>query len=99
MHCIVAFPWRLTVLNKPFIIPDDSHSSSLKKIECSVVPFWLLLAYFLAGFPMSFSRSFRVEAKDFQISASNGGLIKLSEWSRKNYNTIFPWKIWSSLDG
>ncbi|KAB1206137.1 hypothetical protein CJ030_MR7G014282 [Morella rubra] len=40
------------------------------------------------GFLMSFTRSFRVEAKEFHVSVSVGGVVKLTEWSRKSVSAI-----------
>lgn len=38
---------------------------------------------------MTFSWSFRVEAKEFQVSVSDNGVVKLSEWSYKSLSSIF----------
>lgn len=38
---------------------------------------------------MGFSWSFRVKAKDFEMSIGGSGVIKLAKWSRKSLNSIF----------
>lgn len=37
---------------------------------------------------MGFSRCFRIEGKEFQVSVSDGGLVKLTEWSCKSHSSI-----------
>lgn len=37
---------------------------------------------------MGFSCCFLIEAKEFQVSVSDGGLVKVSEWSHKNHISI-----------
>lgn len=38
---------------------------------------------------MSFSRSFSVEAKEFEVVVLGNGVIKFSDWSRKALSSIF----------
>ncbi|KAB1201117.1 hypothetical protein CJ030_MR0G005030 [Morella rubra] len=37
---------------------------------------------------MGFDRCFRVEAKDFQVSVSDRGVVRWSDWSRKSHSAI-----------
>lgn len=37
---------------------------------------------------MGFSQCFRVETKDFQVSVSDSGAIRWSEWNRKSRRAI-----------
>lgn len=53
----------------------------------------------LFGFvKMSFVRDSCIELKELQVSINEKGLIKLSEWSFKSFNSIQMGK-WCCLDG